>query len=68
MDIFQLDRKVAGAFSNVNKDVVSLKKEILSLNKEIILSKQECSEKYISREDYVKLFSEFAKLRQEVTD
>ncbi|MBI4454225.1 hypothetical protein HY636_06285 [Candidatus Woesearchaeota archaeon] len=68
MDVFQLDRKVAGAFSNVNKDVVSLKKEILSLNKAITLSKQECTEKYISREDYVKLFSEFANLKQEVTD
>lgn len=68
MDIFQLDRKVAGAFSNVNKDVVSLKKELLSLNKAISLSKQECSEKYISREDYVKLFSEFTKLRNEVLD
>ncbi|MFH1438988.1 MAG: hypothetical protein ABIG89_00345 [Candidatus Woesearchaeota archaeon] len=51
MNIIKIDKRVASAFSNVKKDLISLRKY--------------SDERFITREDYVKLFTEFSKLRKE---
>jgi chromosome segregation ATPase len=51
MDVNKLDKRVTRAFSNVKKDMKLLK--------------ENSDEKFISKEDYVKLFAEVTQLRKE---